>query len=419
MHIDQWMIQTFTSSCPLIEFLELRRCIGLDCLCLPSSLLQLNKVVLSDCFGLKIVQIEVPNLVDLFVWDSYDITFPKINIVACGKSLRKLSLLILTMTEEEFQSLMSFTPNVEFLELNYPHRFSRLKISSQKLRQLVLKSCKKSLVTEINTPNLLSVEHTCYQSYLCFNYINTSHLREVDLDFKLASHDIDWFTKLKDFLTSFPNSENFRVVVLCSKNVSIHEKLGEFFLPPLYNLKDLNPRIIISSRALTEVLDRIFFSCHHDTLSLISTCSCSKDLELLYQTIAKQEENSERYGGRTKNWRHILDGFEIENLEYTKEKTTSPWKDFLKSYSSVPYQLLYKTIAEQEENSERYGGRSKNWRHISDGFEIENLEYTKEKTTSPWKDFLKSYSSVPYQEVALRLDWKSLAIVRKGARMMF
>ncbi|KAH7854261.1 hypothetical protein Vadar_011844 [Vaccinium darrowii] len=100
MHIDQWMIQTFTSSCPLIEFLELRRCIGLDCLCLPSSLLQLNRVVLSDCFRLKIVQIEVPNLVDLFVWDIYDITFPKINIVACGKSLRKLSLLILrTMTE--------------------------------------------------------------------------------------------------------------------------------------------------------------------------------------------------------------------------------------------------------------------------------------------------------------------------------
>ncbi|KAH7854990.1 hypothetical protein Vadar_019914 [Vaccinium darrowii] len=261
-------------------------------------------------------------------------------MVACGESLRKLSLLIHTMTEEEFQSLMSVTPNVEFLELKYLDRFSRLEISSQKLKHLVLKGCKKSLVTEINTPNLLSVEHTCYQSYLCFNYINTSHLREVDLEFRRSSHDIGWFTKLKDFLTSFPYSDNFRVVVLCSKNVSIHEKLREFFLPSLYNQKDLDPRIIISSRAFTEVLDRIFFFCHHDTLSLISTCSCSKDLELFYQTIAKQEENSERYGGRRKNWRRIVGGFEIVNLECTKEKSTSPWRDFLKSYSSVPYQVV-------------------------------------------------------------------------------
>ncbi|KAG5560018.1 hypothetical protein RHGRI_003335 [Rhododendron griersonianum] len=199
-------------------------------------------------------------------------------MVACGKSLRKLSLLIDTLTEEEFQSLMSVTPNVEFLELSYLKRFSRLKISSQKLKQLVLKECKKSLVTEIDTPNLMSVEHTCYLRYLCFNYINTSHLREVYLEFKLASHDIGWFTKLKDFLTSFSYSENFRAVVVCSK--------------------------------------------------------------LLYHTIVEQEENSEHYGGRRKNWRQSLGGFEIENLEGTKEKRTSPWRDFLKSYSSVPYQVV-------------------------------------------------------------------------------
>ncbi|KAG5560016.1 hypothetical protein RHGRI_003333 [Rhododendron griersonianum] len=86
-------------------------------------------------------------------------------MVAYSKSLRKLSLLIDILTEEEFQSLMSVTPNVEFLELSDLKRFSRLKISSQKLKQLVLKECKKSLVTEIDTPNLVSVEHTC------FNYI--------------------------------------------------------------------------------------------------------------------------------------------------------------------------------------------------------------------------------------------------------
>ncbi|KAF7150543.1 hypothetical protein RHSIM_Rhsim02G0017300 [Rhododendron simsii] len=378
MHINQWMIQTFTSSCPLIEILELSLCIGLDCLCLPSSLLQLNKVVLRNCHWLKTVQIEVPNLIDYFIQNSSDVAWRismfacrksldyffknssditcKINMVACGKSLRKLSLLIDTLTEEEFQSLMSVTPNVEFLELSYLKRFSRLKISSQKLKQLVLKDCNKSLVTEIDTPNLVSVEHTCYLRYLCFNYINTSHLREVYLEFELASHDIAWFTKLKDFLTSFPYSENFRAVV----NVSIHEKLREFFLLPLYNLKDLNPRIIISSRAFTEVLDRIFYLRHHDTLSLISTCSCSKDLELLYHTIVEQEENSEHYGGRRKNWRHFLGGFEIENLEGTKEKRTSPWRDFLKSYSSVPYQV-----------------------------------------------------------VTLRLEWKCLKVVLKGSRVMF
>ncbi|XP_058201984.1 F-box/LRR-repeat protein At5g02910-like isoform X2 [Rhododendron vialii] len=362
MHINQWMIQTFTSSCPLIEILELSLCIGLDCLCLPSSLLQLNKVVLRNCHWLKTVQIEVPNLVDYIFQKSSDIAWKismfacgksrdyffknssditsKINMVACGKSLRKLSLLIDTLTEEEFQSLMSVTPNVEFMELSYLKRFSRLKISSQKLKRLVLKDCKKSLVTEIDTPNLVSVEHTCYRRYLCINYINTSHLREVYLESELASHHIGWFTKLKDFLTSFPYSENFRAVVVCSKNVSIHDKLREFFLPPLYNLKDLNPQIIISSRAFTEVLNRIFYACHHDTLSLISMCSCSKDLELLYHTIVEQEENSERYGGRRRNWRHFLGGFEIENLEGTKEKRTSPWRDFLKSYSSVPYQVV-------------------------------------------------------------------------------
>ncbi|KAI8566161.1 hypothetical protein RHMOL_Rhmol02G0018200 [Rhododendron molle] len=257
--------------------------------------------------------------------------------IIIGRNVKELELEVRRCESNGLYSVPPFVLGAKSITVL---KLSRLKISSQKLKQLVLKECKKSLVTEIDTPNLVSVEHTCHLRYLCFNYINTSHLREVHLEFKLASHDIGWFTKLKDFLTSFPYSENFRAVVVCSKNVSIHEKLREFFLPPLYNLKDLNPQIIISSRAFTEVLDRIFYTSHHDTLSLISTCSCSKDLELLYHTIVEQEENSEHYGGRSKNWRHFLGGFEIENLEGTKEKRTSPWRDFLKSYSSVPYQVV-------------------------------------------------------------------------------
>ncbi|KAE9465707.1 hypothetical protein C3L33_02414, partial [Rhododendron williamsianum] len=306
MHVDEWMIQTFTSSCPLIESLELSSCRGLNSLCLPSSLLQLSKI----------------------------------NLVACSKSLRKLSLLSATMTEEEFQNLMSLTPSVEVLELYYLGRCSRIMISSQNLKRLVLKACKKWLVAEIDTPNLLSVEHTCYQRYLSFNYINASHLREVDLEFCLASHDIVWFTKLKELLTSFTHSENFSVVVLCSKNVSIHAKLRELLLLPLYTLVDLNPQVIISSKTFTELVDRVFARFHPDTLSLISTCSCRKHLEFLYESLVEQEDQRGDSGSRRKDWRHFLGGFEIENLEGVEENWTSPWRAFLNSYSTVAYQTV-------------------------------------------------------------------------------
>ncbi|KAH7840439.1 hypothetical protein Vadar_016982 [Vaccinium darrowii] len=341
MHVDEWMIQTFTSSCPLIEFLELNSCRGLDSLCLPSSLLQLNKVVLSAWRGLKIVLIEAPNLIH---FDSMNTsTVPcEINLVACSKSLRKLSLFCVTMTEEEFQNLMSFTPSVEVLELYRLDRCSRIMISSQNLKRLVLKDCNKWLVAEIGTPNLLSVEHTSYEMYLSFNSINSAHLREVDLEFCLASHDIGWFTKLKEFLTSFTHSENFSVVVLCSKNVSIHAKLREFLLLPLYALVDLNPQVIISSKTSIELIDRVFQRFHPDTLSLISTCPCIKPLEFLYEILVEQEDPRENSGSRRKDvrsedWRPNLGGFEIENLEGVEENRTSPWKAFLNSYSTSAY----------------------------------------------------------------------------------
>ncbi|XP_058204369.1 uncharacterized protein LOC131318541 isoform X2 [Rhododendron vialii] len=261
----------------------------------------------------------------------------EINLVACSKSLRKLSLLSATMTEEEFQNLMSLTPGVEVLELYYLGRCSRIMISSQNLKRLVLKACKKWLVAEIDTPNLLSVEHTCYQRYLSFNYINAAHLREVDLEFCLASHDIGWFSKLKEFLTSFAHSENFSMVVLCSKNVSIHAKLREILLLPLYTLMDLNPQVIISSKTFTELVDRVFDRFHPDTLSLISMCSCRKYLEFLYESLVEQEDHCEDFRSRRNHWRHFLGGFEIENLEGVEENRTSPWKAFLKSYLTVAY----------------------------------------------------------------------------------
>ncbi|XP_058204366.1 putative F-box/LRR-repeat protein At3g28410 isoform X1 [Rhododendron vialii] len=336
MHVDEWMIQTFTSSCPFIESLELGSCHGLDSLCLPSSLLQLSKVVLRDCYGLKIVLIEAPNLIHFYIRNASSVPC-EINLVACSKSLRKLSLLSATMTEEEFQNLMSLTPGVEVLELYYLGRCSRIMISSQNLKRLVLKACKKWLVAEIDTPNLLSVEHTCYQRYLSFNYINAAHLREVDLEFCLASHDIGWFSKLKEFLTSFAHSENFSMVVLCSKNVSIHAKLREILLLPLYTLMDLNPQVIISSKTFTELVDRVFDRFHPDTLSLISMCSCRKYLEFLYESLVEQEDHCEDFRSRRNHWRHFLGGFEIENLEGVEENRTSPWKAFLKSYLTVAY----------------------------------------------------------------------------------
>uniref|UniRef100_A0A5B7BPX2 F-box domain-containing protein n=1 Tax=Davidia involucrata TaxID=16924 RepID=A0A5B7BPX2_DAVIN len=317
--INAHIIESLIGSCPLIQDLRLVHCSGLECLHV-SGLLELKRIEVHECHGLKSVEIEIPNLQTFWYYGKKSMPC-KINLAAC-ENLKNLTLKDPSMTDELFQEQISKFSVLEDLVLKECSTLERITVLSEKLERLALIGCRKLEEANIDAPNLLSFEYT--GDKMPFSSMSASSLHEAKLYFQSPKKNQDtiWFDMLQKFLGKFDQSKVLKLVVQLDKNVIIYEELKEIQLLPFFELK---LDIIKSSWTLKEHVDTLLRMCHPKTLSVVSSSS-GKFLKFLHEKIMNREGNPNccRYYTR-KCWQHYLEDVEIEKSEGNGISGQNPW----------------------------------------------------------------------------------------------
>ncbi|KAL6996388.1 hypothetical protein U1Q18_006516 [Sarracenia purpurea var. burkii] len=320
VYINLNIIQSFIRSCPWIEDLRLIQCTGLVYLHV-STLINLDRVEVHECQGLKQIQIEIPNLQTF--WCCVDRSVPcNINLECCTR-LKSLTLTDTKMTDELFKDQISKFPVLEKLVLKECRALKRITILSQKLKRLALIRCKNLLGAIVDAPNLHSFEYTGDKIF-CFS-METPKLQEAKLYFESMRKDgfeysgedfILWLSKFQEFLGKFRQSKNLKVVVRNNKGVLVFEELRDMRLVPE---NDLKFEIISSSTNLEDILGSMLRTTHPETISVISPAS-GEVFKLLHDKLMNREENPSccKYYSK-KCWRHYLKDVKIGS------KPTHPW----------------------------------------------------------------------------------------------
>ncbi|PWA47984.1 F-box domain, Leucine-rich repeat domain, L domain-like protein [Artemisia annua] len=168
LHLDEELIKYRTTNCTLLEELLVKFCYGFKRFCV-YGLQNLKKVeivsgvefddpLLCDT-GVEIIDIEAPNLLDIFVANRKRSEAPCINLASCEKLTTLTYNVFLPSKSGVLSDLLSNETFIQNLTLFLPYNCKRLKLSSSSLRKLVL--IEKSTLEEIDisTPNLLLFEY--------------------------------------------------------------------------------------------------------------------------------------------------------------------------------------------------------------------------------------------------------------------
>lgn len=299
------IIQSFIRSCPFVEDLRLVHCIGLVGLHI-SALIKLKRVEVHECHGLKLVEIELPNLTSFWYcgkksWEC------KINLAGC-ESLRYLTLQDSNMTDELFHEQISKFPDLEKLVLKECNILESITILSKKLHGLSIIRCKKLEEAIIDTPNLFSLEYT--GDKFPFSSLNITSLLDVKFHFEsLRKRKPLLLLELRIFIGKFNKDEAWKLVVSSKKDVIVHEELGEIQFPPSNNFK---VELTKSSANLKDIVDNLLRMSHPKTLSFMSSPS-SEFLKFLLEKLVNRELNPSccTYY-MNKCWLHYLEDVGIE-----------------------------------------------------------------------------------------------------------
>lgn len=214
-HVNVNIIQSFISSCHLIEDLRLIECSCLEYLHI-STLPKLTRVEVHECHGLKRVEIQVPNLQTFWYHGKRSIGKCKLNLADC-ENLKILTLKDTYMTDELFQDHLSKFPVLEKLVLHECNVLERITIMSQKLKGLSLIRCKNLVEANIDAPNLSSFEYT--GDKVPFSSMTISGLHEAKLYFESKSKNASQLSlEMQKFLQKFDKLYGFKLAV-CSNKV--------------------------------------------------------------------------------------------------------------------------------------------------------------------------------------------------------
>ncbi|KAJ0040243.1 hypothetical protein Pint_27716 [Pistacia integerrima] len=196
VHISETVVEKLTSECVLLEELYFRRCWGLKCVCIckPDELkiLQIH-IAPSELERVKVDILGLQQL-DLVLYQR----LCEIDVSGCSQ-LKDLRLACCLFCDEEFHYLLSQFPLLENLSVSSCFVIKRIKISSDRLKNLSIGYCSDLEAIDVDTPNLLSFGYE-YNS-VPLSSMNAPCPWKVRL---VIEHDLDtnWYLKLKKFLAS-------------------------------------------------------------------------------------------------------------------------------------------------------------------------------------------------------------------------
>ncbi|GJX62021.1 F-box domain containing protein, partial [Tanacetum coccineum] len=209
--IDEDIIKRLTTSCPLLEELNVKDCYGFKTFCV-YGVPNLKKLAFYYKHAVEIIDIEAPNLYacDLFLRDSEGRDAPCMNLSSC-KELRTLHLRgYLFPISEGLGDLLSSFPFLENLFFE-PYKCKSIKLSSHSLRTLVLISECDLEEMDMNMPNLLLFDYRGHSQNLGSLVRRPGPLKPRMECYPDDGVNIIWFEKLRRFLDKCVRFSEFKL----------------------------------------------------------------------------------------------------------------------------------------------------------------------------------------------------------------
>ncbi|KAI9160615.1 hypothetical protein LWI28_010015 [Acer negundo] len=195
--VDDYMIESLVSGCPLIEDLGFDSCQGFNSLEL-YGLNRLNEVKVTKNDELQWLNVEELNihLLSIF-WSSPEAC--DINVASC-KNIKDLSLNGVCMRGDWLCNLISELSILEFLSIFDCFELESFRISSPCLKELCLCGCRNLVEINIVAPNL----HVfVYSGKITSLSLNALALSKIDLELHIMGFYSQWFVKCVEFLETF------------------------------------------------------------------------------------------------------------------------------------------------------------------------------------------------------------------------
>ncbi|CAK9174515.1 unnamed protein product [Ilex paraguariensis] len=331
--LDQDMFSNLEFKFPLIEDLVIKNCKGMNRnLWLSPGLCPLKNIELSSNKEIRNIEIAATNLQSFLClgWRPRVISF-----VGCV-ALEKLTLVVARITDETFEDIISKLPSLEVLQVISCEYLNRIRISSQKLKELNLQYCDHLSFFEIDTPNLLKIQLRFLDRVRFSLTQHTLHLLKVDVIIRLGNDDLDWFSQLKILLMKSSQSQNFKIAAHddVQKMLMVHERLSEFQPSLLHGLTDALGQIVISisSKSFEDFILEAFWW-EVKNISLIWSRENPK--QVLFDIMKMRNEAIIKLGH-----------FEIEDSQKAEDQNPQEiednmhpaWKFVLNSHSTALYQ---------------------------------------------------------------------------------
>lgn len=314
VHVDDQILENLIGGCPLIEVLSIEHCLGLKHIRI-SGVNELKKITLLEQNEVESVDIVALSLQTLW-YAGYASKVNTIHVDGCGQSLIKLHLTGFAITEQLFKVFLSSFPLLEALNLSVCNMLKRIKISSSRLKELVLKECMNLVDAEIYTPNLHVLKlDNCLQ--LVIAQIDAPDHIEFDMEIENVNWpNTYWFLRLKSYLAKFKKIDDLHIIVpLASVMIKFFSMgVGEGAEPLIaHNVEHLTLRpdesLCFQAEDVNEenyysfLLDGLLWSFHPNTIILeaYSYCGCN-NVKLLSDTLMNYREKESDVNG----WRHYL-----------------------------------------------------------------------------------------------------------------
>lgn len=223
---NKFLFHKMLSGCPAIEYVKVSFCKWMDTILSVSSLTHLKYFEFLYSNEVESIKIDVSNL-QTFSFASSMGNWPRsIDLVTCT-SLKELKLSGVGYTANWFpQPLISQLPSLEVLEFQNCTASEGFRISSQRLKRLAFRNCRKLSVAEIDTPNLEFFEYCCCDDP--FIPIKGSDQLQMHLRFSLSGKTVDWLVKLKHFFSKLSHVEDLKFIVYHRYRVCLFSSYSTF-----------------------------------------------------------------------------------------------------------------------------------------------------------------------------------------------
>ncbi|XP_059310028.1 FBD-associated F-box protein At3g52670-like [Lycium ferocissimum] len=288
VHLDENMLQTLLSSCPLIVSFILEYCDGLEKI----ELLNLQKIksVSIRTQQNRLVKIQAPTLENL-TYSSY--SSEEFDVVEC-QNLKSLDISHVTISDGFLQNLISRSQSLKMLKLQYCHGTG-----------------------DIDSSNLVSLEYMGDQIPELKIASDSRKLKHSKIVLHCYSLNVAWFCKLRKFLSDSTSWSQVSLYVVSFNEINMKDMRLDDRVPiPQVDVLDVE---IESSRECPMFVDALLGSCHPRRLILTSTNKMIKHF-ISHFMYMKNLSDSTSYGN--KPWHGQLK----EVKAYIFDRKNSSWQ---------------------------------------------------------------------------------------------